>query len=88
MSLMARVEWVLLCDNATTWCERIEVEALGDDLLIRLGGVPVMQEGIYRFDVGMPAGRSCHAAKGSAERSDRSPPTRVTGPALERTAYR
>jgi hypothetical protein len=37
--------------SATTWCERIEVEALGDDLLIRLGGVPVMPEGMYRLDV-------------------------------------
>jgi hypothetical protein len=36
---------------ATTFCERLEVEVIGDYLLVRLGGVPLAQEGIYRFEV-------------------------------------
>jgi hypothetical protein len=41
--------------NATTWCERVEVEAVGDILLVRLGGAPLVQEGIYRFEVAVNA---------------------------------
>ena len=32
-------------------CERMEVEANGDYMLVRLGRVPLVQEGIYRFEV-------------------------------------
>jgi hypothetical protein len=44
--------------NATTWCERIEVEAAGDYMLVRLGGAPLVQEGIYRFEVAVDAPES------------------------------
>jgi hypothetical protein len=36
---------------ATTFCERLEIEAVDDYLLVRLGGVPLAREGIYRFEV-------------------------------------
>ena len=39
--------------NARTWCERIEIETAGDYLVVRLGGVPFVEEGIYRFEVSM-----------------------------------
>ena len=44
--------------NAKTWCERIEIEALGDYLVVRLGGAQLIQEGIYRFEVSMGAEES------------------------------
>jgi hypothetical protein len=44
--------------NATTWCERIEVEAVGDYLIVRLRGAPLVQEGIYRFEVSVDARES------------------------------
>jgi hypothetical protein len=44
--------------SASTWCERIDVEAVGDYVLVRLGGAPLMQEGIYRFEVSVDAPES------------------------------
>jgi hypothetical protein len=44
--------------NATVWCERVEVEAVGDYLLVRLAGAPLVQEGIYRFEVTVNARES------------------------------
>ena len=41
--------------SATTWCKRVDVEAVGDYLLVRPGGVPLTDEGIYRFDVSVNA---------------------------------
>jgi hypothetical protein len=34
---------------------RVEVEAIGDYMLVQFGGVPPMREGIYRFEVSVDA---------------------------------
>jgi hypothetical protein len=41
--------------SATKWCLRVEVEAIGDYMLVQFGGVPPMREGIYRLEVSVDA---------------------------------
>ncbi len=38
--------------SESTW-ERMDIESVGDCLLVRLGGVPMTAEGIYRFEVSL-----------------------------------
>jgi hypothetical protein len=68
--------------NAKAWCERIQVEAVGDYVVISLGGVPLMQEGIYRFEVSLDAWESASidmpVVVGALQRHSESNDTRLS----------
>jgi hypothetical protein len=42
-------------DNAATACEHVQVDAVGDHLLVTIGVTPLVEDGIYRFEVALPA---------------------------------
>jgi hypothetical protein len=42
-------------DNATTVCEHVQVDAVGDHLLVTIGVTPLIEDGIYRFEVALTA---------------------------------